>query len=194
MGKRVVVIAAGETERRALPHLVKHLEAQGVLLLEVRIPPRQNALNIAMAEKLIKASWFERLESPPDKFVILLDVDGKVPIEVINSFKHQLPGRLGRGISAALQFTYAQWHLEAWFFADEQGLRLHLGKSLGSVDASAPDQIQNPKEHLKHLLHARAYTAVISEQIAKAIDSKTIAQRSPSFCAFLKAMSNGSRV
>ena len=30
MSRRVVVIASGETERRALPYLVKHLAAEGV--------------------------------------------------------------------------------------------------------------------------------------------------------------------
>ncbi|HZL36932.1 MAG TPA: DUF4276 family protein [Tepidisphaeraceae bacterium] len=191
MGKRVVVIASGETERRALSHLVKQLETDGVSLLEVRIPPRHNALNVAMAEKLIKATWYERIAAPPDKFVILLDVDGKMPVDVLDPFRQQLPIRLGTEISAALQFAYAQWHLEAWFFADEQGLRGYLGASLGNVDSSAPDQIQNPKEHLKHLLNQRAYTAVVCEEIAKALDAGKIRQRSQSFCAFLEAMRNG---
>lgn len=191
MGKRVVVIASGETERRALPHLVKQLQAEDVSLLEVRIPPRHNALSIAMAEKLVKATWYERSAAPPDKFVILLDADGESPDEVLDPFRQQLAGRLGGGITAALQFACAQWHLEAWYFADQSGLRSYLGKSLGSVDSSAPDDIQNPKEHLKHLLDKRAYTAVVSEEIARALDPLKVEQRSPSFSEFLQAMKNG---
>jgi hypothetical protein len=52
MGKNVVVIASGETERRSLPHLVAHLQAEDIVLVEVRIPPGGKALNVEMAEKL----------------------------------------------------------------------------------------------------------------------------------------------
>jgi hypothetical protein len=128
---------------------------------------------------------------PPDEFVILSDVDGKVPDEVMRPFRDQLPGRLGSNIKATLQFAYAQWHLEAWYFADNAGLRRYLGGAPGGVDTSAPDDIQNPKLHLKHLLGDRAYTAVVSEEIAKAMDAEKIAQRSPSFVGFLYAIRNG---
>jgi hypothetical protein len=192
MGKRVIIIASGETERRALPHLVKHLEADGVTLVDVRTPPGNKALTLDMAEKLIKSAWYEKQDLPPDKFVLLVDVDGKVPTDVLKPFQQNLAARLSPKVQASLQFAYAQWHLEAWYFADDAGLRSYLGQSLGSVDTSAPDQIQNPKHHLKNLLGNRAYTAVVSEEIAIALNGMKIAQRSPSFHAFLEAVLNGS--
>jgi hypothetical protein len=67
-----------------------------------------------MAEKLVKAAWFERFTAPPDKFVILVDADGKAPDDVLRPFREQLAGRLGPKIHAHLQFACAQWHLEAW--------------------------------------------------------------------------------
>ena len=191
MGKQVVVIASGATERAALPHLVGHLQATGVTLIDVRIPPGNKALNVEMAGKLIKSAWYEKIDAPPDKFVILVDIDGKVPDDVVRPFRDQLPERLGPKINAALQFAYAQWHLEAWYFADEAGLRGYLGTALGNVDSSAPDEIQNPKLPLKHLLGDRAYTAIVSEEIAKALDSQKIAHRSPSFEGFIRALRNG---
>ena len=36
MSKRVIMIASGETERRALPHLVRHLRDQDVVAEDVR--------------------------------------------------------------------------------------------------------------------------------------------------------------
>ena len=51
-------------------------------------------MTVPMAEKLVKAVWYERLPNPPDKFVVLVDVDGKVPNEVLRPFQEQLPGRL----------------------------------------------------------------------------------------------------
>ncbi|MGO8748902.1 MAG: DUF4276 family protein [Thermoguttaceae bacterium] len=191
MGKHVVVIASGETERRSLPHLVAHLRDEGIAVVEIRIPPGGKALNVEMAEKLLKASWFENIASPPDKFVILVDTDGKDSDEVIRPFREQLPGRVGTKIGAQLQFACAQWHLEAWYFADVSGLRVYLERDPGSVDTSKPDEIQNPKLHLKNLLGARAYTAVISEEIAKKLNAQTIGQRSPSFHGFLEAVRNG---
>ena len=191
MGKLVVILASGETERRALPHLVAHLQGQGIVVVEVRIPPRGRALNVEMAEKLLKASWFERLASPPDKFVVLVDTDAKMQGDVLRPFREQLPSRIGGEIRAKLQFACAQWHLEAWYFADSAGLRGYLNRDLGAVDTAKPDEIQNPKLHLKHLLGERSYTAVISEEIARNLKAETIGQRSPSFQGFLEAVRNG---
>ena len=113
MTKHVIVIASGETERRSLPRLVMHLQDQNVYVDEVRYPPGNKALNVDMAEKLVKAVWYENVAGPPDKFVVLLDVDGKAPDEVLRPLEEQLPGRLGADIQASIQYAYAQWHLEA---------------------------------------------------------------------------------
>ncbi len=190
MGKRVVVVASGETERRALPHLVKHLRENGVLVVDVRVPPRNLPLKPEMGEKLIKAAWYSRLHEPPDKFVLLVDVDYRDPASVLKPFEEMLPGRLG-GVAADVVFAYAQRHLEAWYFADSDALRGYLGRALGAIDASKPDEIENPKLHLKHILGDRVYTARVSEEIARQLCPRRIAQRSPSFGGFLEAVVNG---
>ena len=197
MAKHVVVVASGETERRALPHLVSHLRSQGIHVVEVRIPARNRPLNIANAEKLIKAAWYGHSGKPPDKIVLLVDVDGKDPVEALRLFEEQLPGRLGSDVRASIQYAYAQWHLEAWYFADAANLRKYLGRDLGSIDPTRPDEIENPKLHLKHLLtdtRPIQYTAVIAEEIARSLDAQTMAQRSPSFLGFLDAVVNGHQV
>ena len=81
MTKKVVVIASGETERRSIPHLLAHLKEQGTSADEVRIPPNNRAINAEMAEKLVKTVWYPG--PAPDKIVLLLDVDGKSPDEVV---------------------------------------------------------------------------------------------------------------
>ena len=192
MTKRVVVVASGETERRALPHLLGHLEEQGICAEDVRIPPRNGALNVQMAEKLIKAAWYEDRCSPPDKIVVLVDVDAKAPADVLRPFEDDLPNRLSADIGARVLYAYAQWHLEAWYFADAVNLRAYLDRSVGSVDTSKPDEIQNPKGHLKQLLGDRVYTARVSEEIALALHGPTIADRSPSFEGMVRAALNGS--
>ena len=191
MSKHVVVIASGETERRSLPHLVAHLRYKDISVDEVRIPPRGRTLNVEMAEMLVKATWYGNVVDPPDKFVVLVDVDSKAPGEVLRPLQEQLPGRLGPEISATIQYAFAQWHLEAWYFADTENLRGYLELAPGSVDTSKPDEIQNPKLHLKNLLGDRVYTSVVSEEIAKRLNAQTIAQRSPSFQGFLDAVMNG---
>ena len=190
MTKRVVVIASGETERRALPHLLGSLQSDGVAQVDVRIPPKNRQLRAEMAEKLIKAAWFANLAEPIDKFVVIVDTDNADPEPFLQSFEKELRGRL-HGIDADVLCTYAQQHLEAWYFADAQSLQAFLGRNLGAVDSSKPDEIQNPKLHLKHLLGNRVYTARVSESIARSLDSDAISQRSPSFNAFLEAVRNG---
>lgn len=189
MGKNVVVIASGETERRALPFLLARLGDRDI---RVRIPPRHRALNVKTAYGLIQASLYDYGGRPPDKFVILVDTDGKEPDEVLRHLKRELPKRLGEQFEPSVQYAYAQWHLEAWYFADAMNLRRCLGgRDLGSVDASQPDKIQNPKGHLKNLLSDGVYTARVSEEIARTLNPETISGRSPSFLGFLDAVENG---
>jgi hypothetical protein len=193
MGKRVIVIAEGECERRSLPWLLAHLEKDDITLADVRIA--RGRLDVEMARKLVVSAWFAPPDYvPPDKFVILVDIDGQDPDEVLRPFREQLPGRLGPKVTAALQFAYAQWHLEAWYFADVAGLRAYLGRDPGHVDTSHPDEIKNPKQHLRNLLSDRAYTPVVSEEIARRLNTVIIAERSPSFHAFLEAVRNGKNI
>ena len=104
------------------------------------------ALNVEMAERLIKAAWYESLDAPPDKFVVVMDVDRADPAEVLAPMRAQLPDRV-REVEADVLYAYAQAHLEAWYFADADNLRHYLGRSLGHVDTSKPDKIINPKLH-----------------------------------------------
>lgn len=188
--KHVVVLASGETEQRAVPHLVAHLRENDIEV-RIRIPARNRALSVEIAYKLIQASRYDFADGPPDKYVILVDVNGNPPDQVLAPFKENLPGRLDDQLNSRIQYAYAQRHLEAWYFTDASNLRGYLGRALGNVDTSQPDDIENPKLHLKHLLGERVYTARISEEIAKSLNAQTIAERSPSFRGFLAAVKNG---
>lgn len=192
MSKTVVIIASGETERRSLPHLLAHLQNEDIFVTEVRIPNRHKTLDVDMAEKIVKAAWYSPAGGKtPDKFVVLVDTDGKPPADVLRPFQEQLRSRLPDTINASLNFAYAQWHLEAWYFADGEGIRGYLGRDPGNVDTSQPDQIQNPKLHLKNLLGDMVYTSVISEEIAKRLDPSVIGNSSDSFSGFLDSVRNG---
>ena len=189
MTKRVLVIASGNTERLALPHLTAHLQNHDIMV-DVRIPPKNRPVTAKEAYNIIQS---ERYVPPaPDKYVVLSDIDGKPVEAVLQPIRSGLSQRLGEHFETAILYAYARWHLEAWYFADAQGLRgFFSDRSLGSADTSKPDDIGNPKEHLRHLLGARNYTARISEEIARILDARTIAQRSPSFAGFLSAVRNG---
>ncbi len=190
MSKKVVVIASGLTEREALPHLTRHLAAIGVSVVDVRIPPRNRPLIPRLVQDLIKAIWWDMhlRGNAPDKFVVLIDADGKLPAAIIPSFQEACAEL--HNISATCLVATAQWHLEAWFFAHAESLREFLGKSSGSVDTSAPDEIVNPKLHLKHLL-GRPYTALTAGAIASGLNPEVIRTRSPSFAEFEASLKNG---
>ena len=189
MAKYVVVIASGETERRSLPHLVSYMQDDSIEI-SVSIPPSNRRLNVSMAENLIKAALFHG--KSPDKVVVLVDLDGKEPEEILGPFREDLPGRLRSAPTVNIQYAYAQRHLEAWYFGDAQNLREYFDRqALGNVDTSQPDGIENPKQHLENLLGERVYTALVSEDIASKLDPQLIAQRSPSFRGFLEAVQNG---
>ena len=189
MLKRVFIVASGETERRALPLLVRHLASRGIDV-SIGIPPRNQKITVSTAEKLIKSRIYDG--RPPDKVVILLDMDGKDPNQYLKPFMEEIPKRIRDAPHVSVQYAFAQWHLEAWFFGDELHLRQYLGgQALGNVDTSLPDKIENPKQHLRNLLVNRIYTALVSAEIASSLCPQTIAGRSPSFSGFLEAILNG---
>ncbi len=190
MGTRVVVIATGLTEREALPHLLSHLTAEYGCSVQIRIPPRNQPLIPDRVASLMKAAWWElrgRGEAP-DKFVVLVDLDGASADRKLGPFK-EVCSRL-RDITAIRVVASAQWHLEAWFFGDERGLRAYLGRDLGSVDASNPDSITNPKLHLKNLLRV-PYTARVAGEISSRISPTVIRSKSSSFSHFEQCVRNG---
>ncbi len=186
VARNVVVLASGRTELLSLPHLVSHLQGTTV---KVRIPPNNRSL-IKVAESLIKSVWYEDIDNQPEKIILLVDVDGKSPAQVVDPLQHRLSTRLPDEIKMRVRYEYAQWHLEAWYFADATNLREYLGRNLGHVDTSKPDEIENPKLHLKNLL-PQVYTARVSAEIARKASPPTIMGRSPSFKGFVDAVTNG---
>jgi hypothetical protein len=192
MGKRVVILASGETERRALPYLLESLRTEGLDVVEVRIPPRNRDITVEVAVKLIHATWYDLgpRQQRPDKIVVLVDADSLTVEEKLVSLRSAVEERV-KQLPVDVLITVAKWHLEAWFFADSKGLRTFLKRDLGSVDVSRPDDIENPKAHLKNLL-GYPYTASTAERIAATLDAREV-RRSPSFCAFEAAVRNGGR-
>lgn len=193
MGKRVVIIASGETERRALPHLLRQLADEGIeIIYPVRTPPN-GRITGEIAYKIIVSVWRE-LEwvTPPDKFVVLVDADSKAPEVVVEAVRQQLSKTPVDTIPAPVLITAAKWHLEAWFFADPASLRAYVGGSLGGVDASKPDEIKNPKLCLKNLID-ETYTARVAEEIAQKLVALEVRSHSPSFAGFEQAVRNGGR-
>ena len=160
-------------------------------MTEIRIPPNNRTLSYSVAASIIKSIWYVDPDAAPQKFVLLVDADGKDPDSVLVPLQEKLTERLPDEIRVRVQYAYAQWHLEAWYFADATHLRAYLSRSAGSVDTSKPDEIQNPKLHLKQLLSPRSYTARVSEEIARTLNPRTIAGRSPSFKGFVDAVLNG---
>ena len=188
--KRVLVIASGRTEQMALPHLLARLSAEGIAV-EVRIPDRNRKLLPSTIAPIIRDSLYDFAQAPPDKYVVLIDTDGKTAEDALRPLQEGLQRANVERHVPSLLYAYAQWHLEAWYFADARNLRGYLQRDVGNVDPNQPDRIENPKHHLMQLLGTKTYTSTVSEEIAKTLDAQTIARRSPSFAGFLAAVRNG---
>lgn len=193
MTKRVLIIASGPTEQNALPKLLDHLKSENIEI-DIRIPSGHRQLRPNVVCPIIISSLYDSDEGPPDKCVILVDTDGKSPDEAIGPVRQGLQRtQLSRSFQN-IKFAYAQWHLEAWYFADAANLRGYLRRDVGNINPNEPDQIQNPKHHLRQLLGDAIYTAQVSEEIATWLNPSTIAQHSSSFRIFLETIRNGDAI
>lgn len=184
-------MTSGDTEREALPHLLGHLDL--ATPLSIYTAPH-GKLTTAVAERLARAAYWEAHArgSSPDKIVVLTDADGRGR-EVVEHELEYLSSRLAN-LGVPVLIRSAEWHLEAWFFADPRGLRAYLsGRSPGLIGQS-PDEIVRPKLRLENLLRnqlALPYTARISGAIASCLDPERIRDASPSFRRFEDAVRNG---
>lgn len=193
MAKRVLVIASGPTEQSALPKLLEHLKSE-YIEVDIRIPSGHRQLRPNVICPIIISSQYDSDEGPPNKCVILVDTDGKSPEEAIDPIRQGLLRTQLYRTFDNVKFAYAQWHLEAWYFADAANLRGYLHRDMGSINPNEPDQIQNPKQHLRQLLGDLTYTAQVSEEIAARLNPSTIAQHSSSFRIFLETIRNGDAI
>ena len=195
MTKRVLIIGSGETERRVLPVLLRRLRDEGIYAEDVRIPSGGGSLTLKTVVRIARAAWFETnaVGQAPDKLVVLVDANGKSTDDAIAELESPLTGRLGE-LPLTVRVAAAKRHLEAWFFGDEEGLRAYLGRNLGNVDASAPDDIRDPKHHLRNLLAGELYTARIAEEIARRVAPEAIYGRSASFANFVDTVRNGANL
>lgn len=184
---RVVVIASGETERKALPKLCRDFNEPEYTLVNVLVPPRTGCLSPEMALRLAKS-----VRSEADKIVVLVDADGKSPEAVLGGFRAKFQN--WPPWPRPVLLVHAQWHLEAWFFADATGLRNFLkDQELGHLPAN-PDEIPRPKLRLQQLLSPMLYTSLTAQAIAATIQPQNAEDRSPSFAQFRAAMRNGKPV
>jgi hypothetical protein len=191
MGRDVLIVASGDTERRALPHLTKHLVGAAVRsLVDVRISPH-GVLTSRVAEQIIRAAWWDLHGRGLtfDKAVVLVDADTQPPDEKLREFD-DLIDRLA-SLPLKIKVAVAKWHLEAWFFADSVGLRAWFeGRSLGIVEP-LPDAIQWPKQRLRNLLLPESYTPRVAASIASKLSVEAMRESSASFAAFESAVKNG---
>jgi hypothetical protein len=189
VGKTVVVIVSGESDRLSIPRLIPEVSPQNV-----RKPPGNAAFTPEQAVKLIKSAWYE-MNGAPDKFVVLVDADANAQTPELAAKPFEKAVASLADIPAPRLVAVAVRHLEAWFFGHGEELRTFLNRDLGSIDTSRPDEIDNPKQHLIHLLQSRGrlYTARVAEQIALLLDASTIEGRSPSFADFVKKLRNGAQ-
>lgn len=158
-------------------------------------PPFHSQLTAEMVARILKAQYWQRWPRP-SKAVVLLDADSSAPIVTADEFRADLlPGLQGLvDLGLSILVTCAKWHLEAWFFAHGEALRQYLGRDLGAVQWTLPDDIVNPKLHLKHLLASidgRVYTSQVAGEIARSLDPSVVLDRSPSFRRFDGASRNG---
>lgn len=188
MGRHVVLVASGETERHALPRLLGGASAS----LDVRTT-RHGKITADDTAKIITAAYWEGFGrgKPPDKAIVLVDADGRSPESILPPLEEEIARRLKR-IPISLLLAHAQWHLEAWFFGDAQRLQEYLKRDVGNIDPSLPDEIRMPKAHLKNLLGDDVvYTARVAGEIADVLDPEEISKRSPSFAGLIGKVRNG---
>jgi hypothetical protein len=137
---------------------------------------------------LLSTFKYEVGGNPVDMAIVIVDSDGKDPIEVEAKMQQKIQGR---------KYPFP---LNVRFYAVPQAMDTWLLADVGAIDAAVqrrggkrvtrshddPESLPHPKEWFRNLLtdHHATYTAPLCREIAEETDLQVLSQRCPRFRVF----------
>jgi Mor family transcriptional regulator len=163
--------------RLAAPHAyIKSLECDGKANLMKKFPG------------LLRTFEHEIEGNPVDMAIVVVDADGKDPVEVEARMQAKIEGRNYPFPLNVRLFAVPQ-AMDAWLLADIAAISAAARRRGGNPITRTydnPEVLLDPKEWLRKLLtdHKVTYTAELCREIAREIDLKILSQRCPRFRHF----------
>ena len=137
---------------------------------------------------LLSTLKYEIDGGPVDMAVVIVDADGKDPVEVEAGMQEKIQGR-NYPFPLNVRFFAVPQAMDTWLLADANAISeavVRRGGQRVTKSHDRPEDLSRPKEWLRKLLtdHNASYTSVLCREIAEVVDLELLAQRCPRFRTF----------
>lgn len=169
--RTISVIVEGHGEVEAVPHLIRKIDPDSVVLRPVRI--RRSFLNDQnLVEKYTQIAKYVDGEREPSHILLIADADGECPAELGQRLLGWMSGSVpGMRCSVAIVVD----EFESWIVG-----------GIAELGVSNPEDAGSPKDRLRQVNHGRYKETVDQVRLTDRIDIDRLIGNSPSFARFVR--------
>ncbi len=137
---------------------------------------------------LLSTFKYEIGGNPVDMAIVIVDADGKDPLEVEAKMQEKIQGR-NYPFPLNVRFYAVPQAMDTWLLADASAINAAVQRRGGKPVTKShddPEGLPHPKEWLRKLLtdHKATYTAELCREIARETDLQVLSERCPRFRVF----------
>jgi Mor family transcriptional regulator len=180
------IIVEGTYDSAVYDALIRRLTSLGV---HIRALPCEGKANVMKKfPGLLSTFKYEIGGNPVDMAIVIVDADGKDPLEVEAKMQEKIQGR-SFPFPLNVRFYAVPQAMDTWLLADASAINAAVQRRGGKPVTKShddPEGLPHPKEWLRKLLtdHHAAYTAELCREIAQTIDLQMLSQKCRRFSAF----------
>jgi hypothetical protein len=180
------IIVEGPYDSAVYDPVIRRLAAHEVHIRALVCEGKANLMKKFPA--LLRTLEYEIGGNPVDMAIVILDADGKDPVEVEERLRAKIEGR-NYPFPMNVRFYAVPQAIDAWLLADVGAINAAVESRGGKPVTKShddPERLLDPKEWFRKLLadHKASYTAELCREIAQKIDLNVLSQKCRRFPLF----------
>lgn len=180
------IIVEGEYDSAVYETLIRRLASPEVHIKPLACEGKANVMK--KFPGLLSTFKFEIGGNPVDMAIVIVDADGKDPLEVEAKMRMKIQGR-NYPFRLNVRFFAVPQAMDAWLLADVSAINAAVQSRGGKRVTKShddPEGLSDPKGWFRKLLtdHKASYTAELCREIAQKVDLQVLSERCRRFTAF----------
>jgi len=180
------IIVEGDYDSAVYDALIRRLTSPDVYIKPLPCEGKPNVMK--KFPGLLSAFKYEIGGNPVDMAIVIVDADGKDPIEVEAKMQEKIQDRTYPFPLKVRCYAVPQ-AMDTWLLADASAIDIAVRRRGGKAVTKShdhPEDLPHPKEWLRKLLtdHNATYTAALCREIARETDLQLLSDRCPRFRVF----------
>jgi hypothetical protein len=180
------IIVEGGYDSAVYDALIRRLASPDVHIKPLPCEGKTNVMK--KFPDLLSTFKYEIGGNPVDMAIVIVDADGKNPLEVEAKMQEKIRGR-DYPFPLDVRFYAVPQAMDTWLLADAKAINAAVqgrGGKCGTKSHDDPEGLPHPKEWFRKLLtdHNATYTAALCREVAEKTDLRVLSERCPRFRVF----------